>query len=135
MIKPLTIYAAVTILLALVDHIRRDKEMGKKKNISHKVSTWIAILSFAPLWLIFYVSLPWLWFFLYGLILGVGCIGVRLFLYDPALNLMIDGKLSNISTTTNSYKDNHTNHVSFWRMRGIGAGMIFIAWLINYLLK
>jgi hypothetical protein len=141
MLKLLAYYTAATILLAFVDYWRRKKQMGKVVNIDHTVSAVLGLGCYCILWfyavwvhIIFKPHSPWYIYVVEILVLGLGCVGVRTVVYDPIINILIDGKLSNISTTTDSYKDTHTYHVSFWGMRAIGAGLIIVSLFINYLL-
>lgn len=133
MITPLLIYSAVTILLAGVDWYRRKKMMGKVLNIDHKVSTLLGALGLVATCLPFVIGIG----FWKALLTGIGCIGVRLLIYDPALALMNRTNPFKNSLTSDSKTEQFENkhHITFWQQRGLACVLIAISLYVNYLLK
>lgn len=138
MIRLLIYYSIATVFLAGIDWYRRKKQMGKVVNIDHAGSVVMAIVAWLLVMAIYVLKnahpelqgwLVLLWY----LTNIIGCIGVRLLIYDFVLNLFFGRKLTDTSTTTDSYKDTHTNHLPFWVQRLIGAAMISVCLIVNYL--
>lgn len=128
MILALSLYAAITVLLALVDHLRRKAQMGKVANISHEVSVVAAIVGAMGVWaIVFGKHIDW-----HLVPYLIGCVGVRLLLFDPTLNLFNRERFDQVSTTTSSYKDQHSEKVGFYWQRAIGAGIILLSLLLNH---
>jgi hypothetical protein len=129
--KPLLIYAAVTILLAAVDAIRIRLSWGKKKNIDHRISWGLAIAAGITQYLItkppYHNSLFWgLFWFAYM------CVSVRLLIYDVFLDLFRWRKIGYTSSTTSSWIDRHFTWLTFWHRRFIAAWMVVFAFISYY---
>lgn len=139
MLTPSIIYAAVTVILALIDALRIKKHWGKIANIDHKVSDDLAIIIGATviLWWLFTSLLCNWWSLLAIAIAGIGMVFIRIALFDICLNIFRiltktnpTGKIDYVSLTTSSYVDQHSEKANFWLKRIIGAA----GWVIMYFL-
>lgn len=140
MIKASLIYAAFTILLAIIDAIRIKVKWNKVANINHKVSTDLALYAGAitlAIWVVLNCKIgEWHWAYLAAFALvGLGCVCIRLMFYDICLNIFRiitktnpTLRLDYQSPTTSSYIDQHTEKIDFWEKRILAVE----AWLILF---
>jgi hypothetical protein len=127
MVKESIYYAIITILvIAFIEKIRIQKELGIVGNINHLISVLIAGTFGAVLWIFLYG-----FFFNWHLITySLSCLAVRGIFYDPALNLWRREHFDYTSNASNSKNEQSLNRVGFWQRR-----LIFLAWwLIVFIL-
>ena len=126
-------YAALTILLAIIEKYRIKANWGEILNIKHSWSGAGAIAAFILLLALFN---QWN---LYMICIGICCWGIRGIFYDPALNLLrgeyIDYESD--STTSKTDKAEKKRKISFWMQRllyfllaAAGYGLYYVAILI-----
>lgn len=136
MIKASLLYAAITMLLALIDAIRIKRAKGIVANINHETSVLLAIWSAAiPLSIVFWNYHTWTALLVVKLAMFVfAFIALRLLFYDGFLNIFRRMKIDYESPTTSSYVDQHTNKLTFWDKRILALAAWFalasIHWLI-----
>jgi hypothetical protein len=144
MIRVSLIYAATTILLALIDAIRIKAMKGKVENINHNVSSVLGgICAFVvAFWWAIDVRLPFnLQTVGIALFVGASFFVVRLVFYDVSLNFFRiitktnpTMRLDYESATTSSYVDNHSHPIGFWEKRALALAAWFILCILSRLI-
>lgn len=133
MIAPLIIYALVTVtILCIIEKIRIAKARKEgKKNIGHWLSVGFAVVACFLCWwtksVISWQFIPY----------AIGCVGIRLLLWDFALALWRRQNPFKNSLTSDSKTEQFENKykIGFWWQRILGALGIAVAVLINYYIK
>lgn len=134
MIKASLIYAAITVLLALIDAIRIKRAKGIVENINHFWSSLFAALGIVIVAAMDIGKYSIKDYFIFNLFLWPACGCIRWVVFDIALNLFRRFKIDYTSPTTNSQIDRIFNKESFWAKRVLGLaawmGLVFIHYLI-----
>jgi len=123
-------YALLTVVFAAgIEWIRWKSSYGKVANLNKTWTKVIAVALFAAAVLIIEMNVWW-----HIVIYGLGCIGVRGMVYDPALNLYFGRYIDDESETTNSKTDDRERKLglSFWGQRSAYFAWTVLMGLIFY---
>jgi hypothetical protein len=117
-------YCLAIVLACTIEWVRWKILFGKVKNLDKKYSVLIGFGLFV------FVAVKFIGFdasfFLKSLakwfVYGIECIGIRIVLYDPVLNIFMGRYIDHISHTTNSLTDQKQAdfNINFWQERVIG---------------
>lgn len=129
MMPAVYISTLLVLVAAAIEALRIYLDWGKTENIRHAISATIGTALCVGQW---FVQDPgWLWYTFAGL-----CVGMRMLVYDPALNLMRRERLDYVSPKTNAFTATWWRrwNITFWQLRAAGAVLVGISLLIQFFL-